>query len=273
MKKLFLFILLAIHCVLYAQEKWAINFYNETANHEVFIYADNEEYMPMSAKFKFKLENLTSSLANDEIVIIPARSKHFLLATIKPTKLNTANKFEYSTTFNFGNVLQEKFDAEFIYSLPFEEGKTHLVFQGYNGKLSHKDQFALDFNLKSGSKVFAARGGIVVEVVNVHDKNCADISCAKYNNRILIMHKDGTFGEYSHLQHLGTFVEKGDIVEQNQEIGFSGNTGYSSGPHLHFAVFINRIDGKRTFIKTLFKTSDSEGQFLEEGKSYTKQLH
>lgn len=87
------------------------------------------------------------------------------------------------------------------------------------------------------------------------------------------MHEDGTFGEYSHLLHLGTLVEKGDIVEQNQEIGFSGNTGYSSGPHLHFAVFINRIDGKRTFIKTLFKTSDSEGQFLEEGKSYTKQLH
>lgn len=272
MKKLFLFLFLAVECVVHAQEKWEINFYNETANHEVSIYADNEEYMPMSAKFNFKLENLKSSLSNDEIVVIPARSKHFLLATIKPTKLNSANMFEYSTTYNFGNVLQDRFDAEFIYSLPFEQGKKQLVFQGYNGKLSHKDQFALDFNLKAGSKVLAARGGIVVEVVNVHDKNCADSSCAKYNNRILIMHEDGTFGEYSHLQHLGTLVEKGDIVEQNQEIGFSGNTGYSSGPHLHFAVFINRIDGKRTYIKTLFKTSDSEGQFLVEGKSYTKQL-
>lgn len=270
MKRILLLILLAIHCVLYAQEKWEINFYNETANHEVSIFADNEEYMPMSAKFNFKLENLTSSLSNDEIVVIPARTKKFLLATIKPTKLKTANKFEYSTTFNFGNVLQEKFDADFIYSLPYEQGKTQLVFQGYNGRLSHKNEFALDFNLKNGSKVLAARGGIVVEVVNIHNKNCANISCAKYNNRILIMHSDGTFGEYSHLQHLGNLVEKGGIVEQNQEIGLSGNTGYSSGPHLHFAVFINRIDGKRTFIKTLFKTSDSEGQFLKEGKNYTK---
>ena len=84
------------------------------------------------------------------------------------------------------------------------------------------------------------------------------------------MHSDGTFGDYAHLKYKGTVVKKGDFVEKDQLIGYSGSTGFSTGPHLHFAVFINRIDGKRTYIETKFKTSESKAILLEEGKSYTK---
>ena len=110
----------------------------------------------------------------------------------------------------------------------------------------------------------------MVEVINSNNQNCADISCAKYNNKILILHNDGTFADYSHLKYNGAVVKKGEVVKKGQLIGYSGETGFSSGPHLHFAVFINRLDGERTFIKTLFKTSESNGTYLEEGKSYTK---
>ena len=84
------------------------------------------------------------------------------------------------------------------------------------------------------------------------------------------MHSDGTFADYSHLKHQGAMVKKGDYIKKDQLIGYSGSTGFASGPHLHFAVFINRIDGKRTFVETKFKTSESEATLLEEGKSYTK---
>ena len=270
MRKLFSLFLLIITIGIFAQNKWEIKFHNETSNGEYFIYADNDEFMPISAKFNFILENLTSSLSDDEIVIIPPRTKRFLVATIKPIDRFAPNKIEYRNTYNFGNTLQENFDEDYVYSLPFESGKTHLVFQGYNGKLSHKNEFSLDFNLKTGDKIFAAREGTVVEIVNSNKKNCANISCAKFNNKIVVMHQDGTFADYSHLKYKGTVVKKGDILEKGQLIGYSGNTGFSSGPHLHFAVFINRIDGERTFIKTIFKTSAKDRTFLEEGENYTK---
>lgn len=270
MKRSFLLFFLFIQTFLFSQEKWDIQFYNEVINREVFIFADNKEEMPMSAQFDFKLTNLSCTLPNEEIVVIPAKAKKFLIAKLAPINPNQANSFSYTNTYNYGNSLQENFDDDYIYSLPFEEGKTQTIFQGYDGKFSHQNEFSLDFDLKMGSKILAARDGIVVTVINNNNKNCPDISCAKYNNKIVIMHSDGTFADYSHLTFHGAVVKKGDHVKKDQLLGYSGSTGFASGPHLHFAVFINRIDGKRTFIKTKFRTSESEATLLEEGKSYTK---
>ena len=270
MKRIVLLTFLLIQTLLFSQKKWDLQFYNEIVNRQLFIYADNNEEMPMSAKFNFTLKNFTSSLIDNQIIVIPAKKTKLLIAKLCEINSNSANSFSYAVTVNFGNDLQEDFDNDYIYSLPFEKGKTQLIFQGYDGKFSHKNEFALDFDLKMGSEITAAREGIVVEMIDHNTRNCPDISCAKYNNRILIMHSDGTFADYSHLKYQGAVVKKGDFVTKNQLIGYSGSSGFASGPHLHFAVFINRIDGKRTFIKTKFKTSESDATFLEERKSYTK---
>lgn len=270
MKKFLVFVLLIIGYFANAQEKWNLKFYTETVNREYFVYADNDELMPMSSQFKFKVSNLTSSLPNNQVIVIPAKSKKFLVATLKPIKTNEGNKLEFTNSFNFGDVLVKDYDSDYIYDLPFEKGKTQLIFQGYNGTFSHKNENSLDFNLKVGEKVLAAREGIVVQVVDIHTQSCPTISCAKYNNKILVMHSDGTFADYAHLKYKGSVVKKGDVITKGQHIGYSGNTGFSSGPHLHFMVFINAIDGTRTSIKTLFKTSNSAGTLLEQGKSYTR---
>lgn len=270
MKKNLTILFFLISTVVIAQMKWNAKSYHETANGTYSVLFENQEDMPISAKFIFTLENLSSTYENEQIVVIPPKTKDFLIAKLKPINPKIANKFNYTSSYNFGNSLQEEFDEDYIYNLPFEKGKKHLVFQGYNGKKSHQNTYALDLNLKVGEQILAAREGIVVEVVNEHDKSCPDVSCAKFNNKIIIMHSDGTFADYAHLKYLGTVVKKGDIVEKNQLIGYSGNTGYSTGPHLHFSVFINRIDGKRTYIKTKFRTSENEGVYLEEGKTYKK---
>ena len=253
-----------------SQKKWDIRFYNELSGKEILIYADNDEEMPMSAKFDFKLSNMTSTLPNNQIIVIPAKTKKFEIARLNVIKPNAGNGFSFTNTYNFGNALQENYDKDYVYSLPFEKGKTQLIYQGYNGKFSHQNANALDFNLKIGEKIFAAREGKVVEVVENNTQSCANISCAKFNNKIVIMHPDGTFGDYVHLKLNGAEVKIGDSVEKGQFIGYSGNTGFSNGPHLHFAVFINRIDGKRDYLQAKFKTSESEATLLMEKKTYTR---
>lgn len=266
------FLLLVICCAinsLAGQEKWDVKIYYETANREVTIYADNNEPMQMSVHFDFTLNNLTSTLANGENVVLPAKTKKIFLAKLIPVDRRAANQFSYISSYNFGDVKQSDYQRDYLYDLPFEKGKTYTVFQGYNGTFTHQNENSLDFSLKAGDQVLATRNGVVMEAVAQYNKGCANMSCAKFNNRILIMHDDGTVADYSHLQQNGTVVKKGDHVQKGQVIGYSGNTGFSSGPHLHFGVFINRMDGKRDFVKTLFNTTKGP-QFLMERKSYKK---
>lgn len=57
-----------------------------------------------------------------------------------------------------------------------------------------------------------------------------------YGNYVVIKHKHGIYTRYA---HLGTVrVEKGDQVSQRQIIGTIGNTGISTGPHLHYEIHI-----------------------------------
>lgn len=268
--RIFLFIFSFVFTSIFSQNKWNIRYYHEIEGREAVIYADNEEWMPMSTKFSFKLNNMSSSLPDGTTVVIPAKSKKIEVARLTPIKPNAANGFKYDMSINFGNVHIEKYDDDYQYWLPFEKGRTQLIFQGYNGNFSHQNTLALDFNLKNGDPVHAAREGLVTEVVTKNTKSCPDISCAKYNNYILIMHSDGTFAVYSHLKLNGAAVKPGDTVEKGALIGYSGNTGFSNGPHLHFSVFINSISGERRYIKTKFRTSLSENTVLQEKKSYTR---
>lgn len=269
MKRTIFIFLLLCNFFVSAQQNWDFRVYHEMVNREVYLYADNNEIMPISTKFTFKLDNLRNTLPDGQIVVIPAQTKKMFIAKLTPINLNAANKFSYSNMFNFGDVTLKTFDEDYVYDLPFAKGKTYRIYQGYNGKFSHSGALALDFSLQIGDAVHAARTGIVIETEDSHNQGCPSSACSKYNNRIVIMHSDGTFADYAHLKYRGSAVKKGDTIQKGQLLGYSGNTGFSSGPHLHFSVFINGLDGNRTFIKTKFKTSVGE-TYLQEGKLYTK---
>ena len=89
MKRIFLILVLLIQTALFSQQKWDIRFYNEIVGRDIEVFADNNEPMPMSAQFNFKLNNLASTLSNDEIVVIPANSKRFLITKFSEIKPNT----------------------------------------------------------------------------------------------------------------------------------------------------------------------------------------
>jgi murein DD-endopeptidase MepM/ murein hydrolase activator NlpD len=91
--------------------------------------------------------------------------------------------------------------------------------------------------MSEGTPVHAAREGIVARVIESNDKGCWQDGCGQYANFIVVMHDDGTTGEYYHLQQNGALVDVGERVAAGQKIGLSGNTGHTALPHLHFAVY------------------------------------
>ena len=130
-------------------------------------------------------------------------------------------------------------DDEQLYMLPYENGKSYRVLQGYGSRFSHVglEQYAVDFNMSVGTPVHAARAGVVARIEESSDKGCWDDGCGAYANYIVILHDDGTTGEYYHLQHNGALIDVGDHIVAGQKIALSGNTGHTTMPHLHFAVY------------------------------------
>jgi len=155
--------------------------------------------------------------------------------------------------------------GHFAYSLPYEKGKSYLLVQAYQSKLlSHKGEYALDFKMKKGTKICAARGGIIVAVKEDSKKGGINLKYLSEGNHVIIRHDDGTYGNYWHLKHNGALVTVGDTVKQRQVIGLAGKTGYAAFSHLHFEVTTEFTPGQHQ-IPTQFLT--------KKGKRYLKPMH
>lgn len=133
-------------------------------------------------------------------------------------------------------------DTSFVYRLPFASGKKYLFVQGANSTMSHRNELSFDFKMKTGTALFAARDGRVTEVKEDSDQGGTKPEFLNQGNHVIIRHADGSLAVYWHLQKNGVEVAEGDTVKQGQLIGYSGNTGYTAFPHLHFAV--RAADGK-----------------------------
>jgi murein DD-endopeptidase MepM/ murein hydrolase activator NlpD len=148
-----------------------------------------------------------------------------------------------------------KDDTSFIYHLPFEKDKKHLLVQGYFSRFSHKNRAALDFKMKRGTTVCAAREGIVVRVKKDGNKGGWNKKYRPFGNVIVIQHADGSRAGYWHLQFNSALVNVGDTVKQGQPIGLSGKTGYTLFPHLHFIACRFDSNGQWQQVGTRFQTS------------------
>ena len=148
-----------------------------------------------------------------------------------------------------------KDDSSFVYQLPYEINKTHLLVQGYFSRYTHKNRAALDFKMKRGTKICAARAGVVVRVKDDGKKGGSNTKYRPDGNYIVLQHEDSSRTGYWHLKHKSLFVKVGDAVKQGQVIGLSGKSGYSYFPHLHFIVWKSDRKGQWTQIGTRFQTN------------------
>ncbi len=110
-------------------------------------------------------------------------------------------------------------------------GNTAFAQSGaYNGK-GHN---GIDFGVPTGTKILAALGGTVAETGDT-DRYAG---CLSYGKWVLVRHGNGLATLYAHLSSIN--VSAGQSVSTGQVLGYSGNTGYSTGPHLHFTVYANK---------------------------------
>ena len=176
-----------------------------------------------------------------------------------------ANKDAYKKHVRLLQRGKIKDDSTYVYGLPFEKGKAHLVVQGYFGAFSHRNRIAVDIKMKKGTRICAARDGVVIRVVSNNTRGGSSKKNRPYANLIVLQHIDGTRTGYWHLQHNGVLVKVGDTVKRGQVIGLSGRTGYTAFPHLHFLAWKFNHQGQWEQMPTRFLTP--------KGKKYLRPFH
>ncbi|MCU7616611.1 M23 family metallopeptidase [Chryseobacterium sp. PBS4-4] len=233
-----------------------------------------EKLYQFSYDRKIKYENNTITITIKNPLLCPLRvylfskylkEQHLIKDTIRLTvKEKSDSEYKiFAKNINFQNV---KFRIEGAFgdvkqpilkmnlALPFLKEKEYKIVQEQKGNFSHNDdysRYAIDFAMPEGETVVAADDGFVVGVIKDYQYGGNDRKWIPFANFITIYHpKSGLFTQYVHLKQNGSFVKVGDSVKRNQPIGLSGETGYTSGAHLHFNVLIP--EKNKTLISTPF---------------------
>ncbi len=121
------------------------------------------------------------------------------------------------------------------YVLPWTIGHTYTALPHAVKDTNHK-RYAVDVLMPIGTPLLAIAGGVVVALGEQYQDTD---HTPGHENFVIVRHTDGTAAGYGHLTNMGAVVEVGAEVNQGDLIGYSGHSGNSTEPHLHFDVIVN----------------------------------
>ena len=220
-------------------EKAEVRLHQRTDEAGWVLVAENTYFSPVQVAYELaRMENLAPDTERQGIVVLPARSETVLL-NIGRGDLTRPSSFEYQFQYLPGDP-EASHQPERPYRLPFAPASRFPVSQAYPDSITHNDpssEHALDFVMPVGTGVYAARGGVVIEVASDFFRSGTDLNTdGPRANVVRVLHDDGTMGLYAHLNWNSIRVVPGQRVQRGEYLADSGNTGFSTGPHLHFAV-------------------------------------
>jgi len=187
------------------------------------------------------------------------------LSAIAPER-DTGYRYAWSAA--PGSMLA-RHDDGWRYRMPFG-GKLHRPLgQGVGGPYTHSGPgyYAFDFSMPWGTPVLAARAGKVIAVRDGRRSTGAASRSYEAANAVEVLHVDGTIATYAHLQR-GALVQEGQTVATGDPLGHSGDTGFSTGPHLHFMVWRRTADLQWKTVPIRFDDGSAQGFVPVAGVAY-----
>ncbi|HET8580987.1 MAG TPA: peptidoglycan DD-metalloendopeptidase family protein [Candidatus Paceibacterota bacterium] len=203
-----------------AKQQQLIAAKNDLTDQEHALDVNRSQQAALLAQTKDKESNYQQLIAQkkaaeaqfeDELTDLESKLQY----TLNPATIPTRGTAVLSWPLDHIRVTQYFGDTDFSRTGAYD-GK------GHNG---------VDFAAAIGTPVYAAADGVVADTGNT-DKG----GCYSYGKWILLQYPDGLSSIYGHLSEID--VAPGQAVADGQRIGYSGFTGYATGPHLHFGLFV-----------------------------------
>jgi murein DD-endopeptidase MepM/ murein hydrolase activator NlpD len=247
-----------------------VRLYQRSGSAGVALIAQNTYFAPIQIAFRLKpIENVSADTPREGLTVLPPRSETELVVvgkTVEQVELRFDSEFQFLP----GEPgVEHRPDQP--YRLPYALSSEVRVSQAFPDMKTHADdasQHAVDFVMPIGTNVFAARDGVVIEVASDFFENGTNYQVdGPRANVVRVLHDDGTMALYVHLNWNSIRVVPGQRVRRGEYVADSGNTGFTTGPHLHFVV--QRNEGGELVAVPLEFASPTGAIALVSGQTYT----
>lgn len=212
------------------------------ANNTPEYYAINNYHGPVEIEISLLDEKnvIATPALPHRFIVHPGQSK----SLFKMTSKDQYKSWQYSLQYTYAlGSSDAHHNQQAIYLPPFAKNSRFQISQAFAGSFSHTNEqnyYAVDIAMPENTPIHASRSGIVMELNNDFYNSGTQQAYKSRANSIRILHEDGSMAVYAHLALEKANVYSGLKIKAGQLIAYSGNTGFTTGPHLHFSIQVNK---------------------------------